>query len=44
MIMRSVHKRMGNTSIPMLCGITVVMIVVCIIASIHKVVYTVKTG
>ena len=44
MIMKGVHKRMDNTSLPMLCGILILMIVVCIIAGIHRVVYIFKSG
>ena len=40
MIMRSVHKRMRDNSLLVLCGITVVTIVACIIIGVHKVVYT----
>lgn len=44
MIMDSVHRRMGNTSLPVLCGMVIVIIVTCIIAGIHKVVHTFKSG
>ena len=39
MIMRSIHKRMSNNSLLVLCGIVIVTIVACIILGVHKVVY-----
>ena len=44
MIMKSVHKRMDNTSLPMLCGMVVVIVAACIVVSVYKVVAIFKSG
>ena len=44
MIMKSVHKRIGNTSLPLLCGMVIVMVVTCIIVGVYRVVCTFKSG
>ena len=44
MIMNSIHRRISNTSLSVLCGMVVVVIVACIIVGMHRVVYTFKSG
>ena len=43
MIMKSVHKRMGNTSLSALLGLVMILIVGCIVVTVNKVVNIFKT-
>lgn len=44
MIIKSTHRRMDGTSLPILCGMVILTVVTCIIAIVYRVVNTFKSG